>query len=126
MGSRSHLDDYEGRGIDNFLETSYVEFEDLQERKARDSNYLCNTGASFFQRSNYLYCSEVGNKERRMINKKTQCDIGSGASGISFEATFRAQSKKEQLHMLKMIKLLRLVFRSLRSQKDKMKEDVLN
>ncbi len=58
-----------------------------------------------------------------MKNKKLQCDIGSGTFHESINSSLIVQGKIRRLEILKMIKLVKLIFKHVRSFKEKIKTD---
>lgn len=70
--------------------------------------------------------SEMGNRcHKRMINKKLQCDIGSSNIEKYTDSTITLEGKKRRLAILKVIKLLRLVFKQARSSQEKISLQIL-
>ena len=59
-----------------------------------------------------------------MKNKKLQCDIGSGTVQESVNSSLVLQGKMRRLEILKMVKLVKLIFRHVRSYKEKIKADL--
>lgn len=98
----------------------------MVERRASDQTpFNFNSGDSFFQRSNNLFHSDLGGRQcSKMCNKKVQCSIGAGFSFASENKLGAVESKQRRLEILKVIKLTRIIFRQLRSQERKIREQL--
>jgi hypothetical protein len=103
-----------------------VELDKIVERRASDQTpFNFNSGDSFFQRSNNLFHSDLGGQQcSKMCNKKVQCSIGAGFSFASENKLGAVENKQRRLEILKVIKLTRIIFRQLRSQEKKIKEQL--
>ena len=92
-------------------------------KRDNQTDPCCNSGATFFNKTSNLFYSDIGKVDRtRMKNKKLQCDIGCGYASVAVENPSTLQAKKQRLEILKMIKLLRVLFKSLRGEREKMKK----
>jgi hypothetical protein len=85
------------------------------ERRDGDSNICATSCSTFFQRSANIFYSDIGKSNKKMLkHKKVQCEIGTGCSDITSYSPATTTAKNQRLEILKMIKLLRLLFRQLK------------